>query len=91
MMTFNDINKLLQKQARSHATKTGVHHLKNGVHHFYTIQKCTVWPDEKSSIFRVYNNFIYEPIFKNFVALFTTFVMQKYDTSIFVCGCFRTR
>ena len=35
--------------------------------------------------------FIYEPIFKNFVALFTTFGMQKDDNIIFVCGYFRTR
>ena len=34
--------------------------------------------------------FIYEPIFKIFVALFTTFGMQKDDNIIFVCGSFRT-
>ena len=34
---------------------------------------------------------IYEPIFKIFVALFTTFGMKKDDYIIFVCGCFRTR
>ena len=52
----------MAKQARSNATKTGVHHLKNGVHHlkngvhhFYNFQKLTVWTNEKSSIFRLYN------------------------------------
>ena len=33
---------------------------------------------------------IYEPNFKIFVALFTTFRMQNEDNTIFVCGCFRT-
>ena len=56
----HDVINLWPKQARSHATKTGVHHLKNGVHHFYTFQKCTVWTNEKSSIFRLYNNIIYD-------------------------------
>ena len=51
----NDVINLLQKQARSHATKTGVHHLKSGVHHIYIIQKCTIWTNEKSFIFRLYN------------------------------------
>ena len=57
-MTFkrhHDVINLWQKQARSQATKTGVHHLKNGVHHFYTFQKCTVLTKEKSSIFRLDN------------------------------------
>ena len=49
----HDVINLWQKQARSHATKTGVHHLKNGVHHFYTFQKCSVWTNEKSSSFRL--------------------------------------
>ena len=53
----HDVIFFWQKQARSHATKTGVHHLKNGVHHFYTFQKCTVWTNEKSSIFRLYNKY----------------------------------
>ena len=37
------------------------------------------------------NFFIYEPIFKIFMALFTTFGKQKDDNIIFVCGCFRTK
>ena len=57
----NDVKNLWQKQARSHATKTGVHHLKNGVHHIYTFQKCTISTNEKSSIFRLYNNIKYAP------------------------------
>ena len=32
----HDVINLLQKQAHSHTTKTGVHHYENGVHHFYT-------------------------------------------------------
>ena len=34
---------------------------------------------------------ICEPILKFFVALFTTFGMQKDDHIIFVCRCFRTK
>ena len=56
---LDDVINLWQKQARSHATKTGVHHLKNGVHHIYTFQKCTIWTNEKPSIFRLYNNAVY--------------------------------
>ena len=46
---------------------------------------------EVTIIFGILNFFIYEPIFKIFVALFTTFGLQKDDNIIFVCACFRTR
>ena len=72
----------------------GSHHLKGKIRNFIFFWENSDFPSLHKALVKInfgHKIFICQPIFKIFVALFTTFGMQK-DNKITLCWrCFRTR